>query len=88
MDNFKVNKKHDQGMEMVFFVVRLRICIGGVSFKLRLGFLCFVEMGVFGKSLQVCFLRVQLLSQFQELQFQDPIFRCQKIPFKVPKVPK
>ena len=49
MDNFKVNKKHDQGMEMVFFVVRLRICIGGVSFKLRLGFLCFVEMGVFVK---------------------------------------
>ena len=31
----KVTKKHDQGMENVFFVLRFQICICGVALKFK-----------------------------------------------------
>ena len=43
----KSNKKHAQGMEMGFFVVCLKICIGGVCSEMRMGVCVFGNGGFF-----------------------------------------
>ena len=54
-------------MEIDIFVLRFKICVRGLGFKLRVGLLRFLQMGVFVRSLQIWFLKDQLLVIFKIL---------------------
>ena len=51
MEDFKADQNRDQGMENVIFVVRFEICTRGVAFKIMVGFLRFLKIALFVKSL-------------------------------------
>ena len=54
-------------MEIDIFVLRFKICVRGLGFKLRVGLLRFLQMVVFVRSLQIWFLKDQLLVIFKIL---------------------
>ena len=47
MEDFKIIKIRDQGVEKRIFVLCFKLCTRGVYFKLRVGFFCFLKMGFF-----------------------------------------
>ena len=68
MEDFKSTKTRDQGMENYFFVVCFKICIGGLGWEMRVGFL----WGLWGflKSLQVYFVEIIFTSEALILKFK------------------
>ena len=69
MNDLNVIKIRDQGMDLRFFVVCFKICTRGLAFKLRVGFLCFLILTLFGKSFKLAFLG-RTLDRFRDLNFR------------------
>ena len=63
MGDFNINKKRDQGMENVIFVLRFKICIGGVGLKIRTIFFFFLR-----------FLKWDFLDKFSNSLFDGSTF--------------
>ena len=87
LEDFKNNQNSWPKYGNTIFVLCFEICISGVVAEMRVPFLRFSKIGLFGKNLEICFLMVGLWIYFLDFNFRVKGFKFKLVSPKSQKPP-